>query len=66
MFDSGNNLHLAAIHMHCHAPTCLAMDGMEIYNTITGALLCRQEPIYGGTGDKTIGPKFDEPGHMDS
>jgi len=58
---SGQDLHLAAIHMHCHAPTCLAM---ELWNNHTGELLCRQTPIYGGTGDETIGHKFDEPGYI--
>jgi hypothetical protein len=28
----GDNLHLAAIHFHCHAPTCLEM---AIYNNVT-------------------------------
>jgi len=57
----GTDLHLAAIHMHCHAPTCLAM---ELYNNKTGELVCRQTPIYGGTGDKTVGDKFNEPGYI--
>lgn len=56
----GDDLHLAAIHFHCHAPTCLAM---EIYNNVTGELLCRQEPVYGGTGQIDL-PKFDEPGYI--
>ena len=38
----GDNLHIAAMHFHCHAPTCLAM---EIVNNRTGELLCRQEPV---------------------
>mmetsp|Transcript_8837 Transcript_8837/g.14802 ORF Transcript_8837/g.14802 Transcript_8837/m.14802 type:complete len:558 (+) Transcript_8837:215-1888(+) len=57
----GKDLHLAAIHMHCHAPTCIAM---ELWNNRTGELLCRQTPIYGGTGDKTVGDKFNEPGYI--
>eukprot|EP01052_Picozoa_sp_SAG31_P022019 SAG31_NODE_1732_length_7421_cov_10.241191_6_plen_166_part_00 len=56
----GKDLHLAAIHFHCHAPTCLAM---EIWNNQTGKLLCRQEPIYGGTGKIDLA-KFDEPGYI--
>merc|ERR1712232_1432323 len=56
----GDNLHIAAIHFHCHAPTCLAM---EIVNNQTGELLCRQEPIYGGTGKIDLA-KFDEPGYI--
>lgn len=58
----GNNLHLAAIHFHCHAPTCLEM---AIYNNVTGELVCSEKPIYGGTDrlDAT-GPRFDEPGYI--
>jgi hypothetical protein len=56
----GDNLHIAAMHFHCHAPTCLAM---EIWNNKTGELLCRQEPIYGGTG-KIDEQKFDEEGYI--
>ena len=54
------DLHLAAVHMHCHAPTCLAM---EVWNNRTGELLCRQEPVYGGTGKIDL-DKFDEPGYI--
>ena len=57
----GKDLHLAAIHMHCHAPTCLAM---ELWNNKTGELVCRQRPIYGGTGDATVGERIDEPGYI--
>ena len=39
--------------------SCLAM---ELWNNETGKLMCRQEPIYGGTGDTTVGDKFNEPG----
>ena len=56
----GENLHMAAIHFHCHAPTCLAM---EIINNETGKVLCRQEPVYGGTGKVDLN-KFDEPGYI--
>ena len=58
----GNNLHLAAIHFHCHAPTCLEM---AVYNNVTGALVCSEKPIYGGTDrlDAT-GARFDEPGYI--
>jgi len=61
MTPGGSNLYLSAIHMHCHAPTCLAM---ELWNNRTGELLCRQTPIYGGTGDATVGDKFNEPGYI--
>ena len=56
----GDNLHIAAMHFHCHAPTCLAM---EIWNNKTGQLLCRQKPIYGGTGKVDLA-KFDEVGYI--
>ena len=36
---------------------------MEIWNNKTGELLCRQEPIYGGTGQVDL-PKFDETGYI--
>jgi len=41
---------------HCHAPSCLSM---ELYNADTGALLCRQVPVY-GTGSSV---PFDEYGY---
>ena len=56
----GDNLHLAAIHFHCHAPTCLEM---AIYNNVTGALVCSQKPVYGGTG-KISDSTYDEPGYI--
>jgi hypothetical protein len=43
----GQKVYLAAMHHHCHAPTCLRLD---FYNNDTGKLLCRVEPVYGGTG----------------
>ena len=46
------------MHHHCHAPTCIRLD---FYNHDTNELLCRVEPVYGGTGgyvsDK---PTYDE------
>jgi hypothetical protein len=56
----GDNLHIAAIHFHCHAPTCVAM---ELRNNITGELICREEPIVGGT-NRIKEKKFDEPGYI--
>ena len=56
----GSDLRIAAVHFHCHAPTCLAM---ELVNNKTGELLCRQEPVYGGTGEVDLA-KFDEPGYI--
>jgi len=42
---------------HCHAPSCISM---ELYNYDTGALLCRQEPVFGsGSTDK-----YDELGYI--
>jgi len=57
---NSTNLHLAAIHFHCHAAACLAM---EVWNNVTGELLCRQEPMYGGTGQIDL-PKYDEVGYI--
>ena len=39
--------YLVLAHHHCHAPTCLRLD---MYNNDTGKLICRQEPVYGGSG----------------
>jgi len=73
---SGNvigNATLTAINIHCHAPTCLSMSLytcprgtiLADCNATTGELLCRQEPIYGGTGHPVIsGTRFDEPGYI--
>jgi len=44
---------------HCHAPSCLSI---ELYNNDTGALLCRQWPIY-GQGNVTH-DRFDEKGYV--
>jgi hypothetical protein len=38
---------LVLSHHHCHAPTCLRLD---MFNNDTGKLICRQQPVYGGTG----------------
>lgn len=56
----GDNLHIAAINFHCHAPTCLVI---EMWNNHTGKLVCRQEPVYGGTGKIDLA-KYDEPGYI--
>ena len=60
----GEDVYLAAIHHHCHAPTCLYM---ETWNNDTGKLLCRTQPVYGGTGGYVADqPKFDERGYIAS
>jgi len=53
-------MHLVAVHHHCHAPTCLKM---EIWNNDTGKLLCRQQPVYGGT-HLIAEKRFDEQGYI--
>lgn len=61
--------HLLAAHFHCHAPTCLSIamykceKSVKVCNATTGTLLCREEPIYGGTG-KIDDKRFDEPGYI--
>lgn len=60
---------LVAAHFHCHAPTCLSISmyrcpkGTKVCNASTGTLLCREEPVYGGTGRVDL-PRFDEPGFI--
>ena len=56
----GGNLHLAAIHFHCHAPTCLSMKMMR---NDTKEVICEERPIYGGTGKIDLA-KFDERGYI--
>jgi len=60
---------LVAAHFHCHAPTCISMQmfecasGTTVCNNATGKLLCREDPLYGGTGVIDL-PKFDEDGFI--
>jgi hypothetical protein len=70
-YEGGGRLAHAAFH--CHAPTCLsiAMDrcprpvSAAACNTSTPGveLLCREEPVYGGTG-RVDRKEFDEPGYI--
>jgi len=64
---------LANMNFHCHAPTCLSMEvwscpkGTPIQdcNTSNGKLLCREEPVYGGSGNPVNhGTRFDEEGYI--
>jgi hypothetical protein len=64
---------LAALNFHCHAPTCLSMEvyacdkgtPLQSCNATVGKLLCREEPVYGGSGAPDIsGTRFDEPGYI--
>ena len=55
------DMHFVGAHYHCHAPTCLKM---EIYNNVTGELLCREEPYHGQGADVTGGDRFDESGYI--
>ena len=61
------DMHFVGAHYHCHAPTCLKM---EIYNHITGELLCREEPYHGQGADITGVDRFvsdvQRPRHLDS
>mmetsp|Transcript_145113 Transcript_145113/g.404305 ORF Transcript_145113/g.404305 Transcript_145113/m.404305 type:complete len:785 (-) Transcript_145113:188-2542(-) len=60
---------LVAAHFHCHAPTCLSvalyrcLGGTKVCNASAGQLLCREDPVYGGTG-RVEDPRFDEPGYL--
>jgi hypothetical protein len=56
-------VYLAAMHGHCHAPTCLRLD---IYNNDTNDLICSVRPVYGGTDGYVAdrGKTFDEPGYV--
>jgi hypothetical protein len=45
-------------HLHCHAPTCLAM---RVYNNVTGELLCEERSVY-GQGRRNV--SMDEPGFI--
>eukprot|EP00756_Hemistasia_phaeocysticola_P032008 Hpha_TRINITY_DN16387_c2_g1::TRINITY_DN16387_c2_g1_i3::g.62124::m.62124 len=64
---------LAALNFHCHAPTCLTMEvwacpkGTPIpeCNPSKGKLICREQPVHGGSGDpSTHGTRFDETGYI--
>lgn len=65
----GGGGHLVAAHFHCHAPTCLSMQmyrcdkSVKVCNATTGDLICREDPVYGGTG-KIDNVTFDEPGYI--
>jgi len=61
------------LNNHCHAPTCLSVSvfacpkgtALADCNPSVGKLLCRTDPIYGGTGHPTItGTRFDENGYI--
>ena len=45
---------------HCHAPSCIKM---ELWNADTGALICRQVPVYGSTPAATPQNPYDELGY---
>lgn len=56
-------VYLAAMHGHCHAPTCLRLD---IFNNDTNEIICSVVPVYGGTNGYVAdkGQRFDEPGYI--
>lgn len=44
---------------------CAKGTALADCNATVGELLCRQEPVYGGSGDPTLnGTRFDEPGYI--
>ena len=62
------------LNNHCHAPTCLSMrvyacakgTPLEQCSATNGKLICRTDPVYGGTGNAAISgdPRFDEEGYI--
>jgi len=61
------------LNNHCHAPTCLSMTiyacakGTPLADCSPkiGKLVCRTDPVYGGTGNPALqGTRFDEPGYI--
>jgi len=54
------NVHIVLAHFHCHAPTCLKI---EMWNNDTNTLICRQLPVFGGSGKIDV-KKFDEDGYI--
>lgn len=65
--------HFSSLNFHCHAPTCLTMavyacakgTVLTDCNATTGKLICKQEPVYGGSGNAAIkGTRFDETGYI--
>jgi len=62
-----------SLNNHCHAPTCLSMavyacpkgTALEACGTANGELVCRTDPVYGGTDNPALrGTRFDEPGYI--
>jgi hypothetical protein len=44
---------------------CDKSTKLEDCNATNGKLLCREEPVYGGTGNPALaGTRFDEPGYI--
>jgi len=69
----GTNHSLSAMNFHCHAPTCLSMElwacpsGTPVgeCDPSNGQLVCREEPVYGGSGSPALsGTRFDEAGYI--
>jgi hypothetical protein len=58
---NGQDIALISGHFHCHAPTCLQFD---LFDNVTGALICREVPIYGGHSNGILEKKFDEQGYI--
>lgn len=62
-----------SLNNHCHAPTCLSMriyacakgSPLEQCDARQGKLICRTDPVYGGTGHPALrNTRFDEPGYI--
>ena len=46
-----NGIKLIFAAGHCHAPSCISL---ELFNSDTGQLLCKNEPVYGQSDEVRI------------
>ena len=46
-----NGIQLIFAGAHCHTPSCISL---ELFNSDTGQLLCKNEPVYGQSDEVKI------------
>ena len=46
-----NGIQLILAAGHCHAPSCISL---ELFNSDTGQLICKNEPVYGQSDEVRI------------